>query len=47
MMKELLLEKKLPIPMTMPQTAERGIGEVYLSKEGKIEIQNFQKDQGK
>lgn len=44
MMQELLQGKKLPLKMTMPQTAEKGTGEVYLSKEGKVEIQNFQKD---
>ena len=44
MMGTMLSGQKLPIPMTMPQTAEKGTGEVYISKEGHIEIQNFQKE---
>ena len=45
MMSSMLSGQALTLPLTMPQTAEKGIGEVYISQEGKIEIRNFQKEQ--
>lgn len=40
-MEHLLKGEQMQETMTLPQTGEKGTGELYLSKEGKLEIKNF------
>ena len=43
-MTRLLKKEVVSAPMTMPQTQEKGQGELYISEAGKLEIKNFQKN---
>lgn len=44
LMTRLLKKEVVSAPVTMPQTQEKGQGELYISEAGKLEIKNFQKN---
>ena len=45
MMSRLLKKEVLQEKVTMPETHETGLGDVYLTEAGKVEIKNFQREQ--
>jgi len=46
MIRSLLAGEKLQVPVTIPQTGESGSGELWITKEGKLDIKDFKRSEG-